>query len=731
MKNESRRRSAEPAKRLPLHAALVALLACGVAAAQDDSPTALRRFIDQQVGGLSKLMVPEDNADLPQPRLSDGTPDPFFQTTEAKRFLGKMLFHDPIRMVRIVPEFGGVPETAQTASCGSCHFGAAASKAGTLINFAAGGEGLGYTDEDGHFVPRRRPRVDLLPRVRSRPLFPGDAMVDELPTLTDVYENLIGTPADGQLSGVGALLATGRLDALDSVGRLAPSVIGFAFNNRLLLDGFAGEADETVGGLNPLGHPAQENLTLLLLDAHRMLSLLPPQPPGGETQPMVLQGIPTYVRLFQEAFPDEAATGNPDDLINDVTVLRATASFLRTVVTRNTPWDRFLAGDDRALTSRQRRGARLFFTTPTFRDDDDDDDHGGHGGDDDNEGHGGDDEDGDDDSREVRGAGCFLCHSGPMLNKQFDDPDVTGVGAFVEDNFFNLGLGDHPLQALNRDVRMDRTFRDEGRKGITDCEDDAFEFRVLTLRQLRDARQFMHNGSFTSVEDVVEYFNDGKPQDREAGSASTLSRRFTHPRGPGSPRGLGLSKREVKDLTDFIENALYDPAFLHFDPSSTTDSFQPSERDLTFSVYRPDLAALGAIDGRMPSGLPPDNNDPLSRRDMGLEFLDVTAQAEVRLIDSDTRSGGRRQEEEYRIRNSGSSIIDTHLLIVAQDLPDGVQMENASGITSTGDPYRRVFLRDGVLLPGQSFTQELRFRRESDAPPVSYTLLLLSGQGNP
>lgn len=37
-------------------------------------------------------------------------------------------------------------------------------------------------------------------------------------------------------------------------------------------------------------------------------------------------------------------------LVNGDTVLRAMATFLRTVVTRNTPFDRFLAGDDNGLT---------------------------------------------------------------------------------------------------------------------------------------------------------------------------------------------------------------------------------------------------------------------------------------------------------------------------------------------------------------------------------------------
>ena len=54
----------------------------------------------------------------------------------------------------------------------------------------------------------------------------------------------------------------------------------------------------------------------------------------------------------------------------------------------------------------------------------------------------------------------------------------------------------------------------------------------------------------TSVKDVVRYFNAGLPQDAEAGAANTLTTRFTHPRGPGSPPGLGLTRDQVDDLAD-------------------------------------------------------------------------------------------------------------------------------------------------------------------------------------
>ncbi len=679
-----------------------------LAAAQGLSPEQLRRFIDHQVGGIQTLIVPAHDTGLPQPRLANGRPDPQFEITEAKRYLGKMLFHDPIRTVRILPEFGGVPATRQTASCASCHLGEAASKAGTLLNFAVGGEGRHYTDAAGTFIPRRRPRADL-PALRSAPLFPGDALVDELPTLTDIYEFAVGSPARGRkLPPPGNLLRTGRLDALDSVARNAPGAIGAAFNNRLLLGGFAGEPDDAPGGLNPFNFPAQESVALLLLDAHRMLDL----------QSAELQQIPVYVQLFRDAFPAEAAqadaTGDLNQLINDITVLRATATFLRTTVTRDTPWDRFLAGKNGALTLSQRRGARLFFT-----------------------------------SARSGGAGCYRCHSGPMLNKQVDDPDVAGVGHFVEENFYNLGLGDHPLQALNRAARRDPTFRDDGRREITGRDGDAFKFRVLTLRQLKDARFFFHNGAFTSVKDVVRYFNDGVPQDAEAGAAPTLTARFTNPRGPGA-RGLGLSKAQIDDLTDFLENALYDPAFVRYDPQSPTQMFQLSPPDVLYSVHRPDLARLGAVDGRPPSGRPQDNDDPLSRRDMGLEFLDVTDRATIAPAidptpasqaaagDDGRRDGDRgdwpgahRDRRDYRITNTSAAPIDTHLLVIARGQSYDVELVNASGRTAGGDPYRRIFLPDGVLSPGQSVVVSLRFRRHRQAPPPTFTLQLLSGQGEP
>ncbi|MFZ5896256.1 MAG: cytochrome c peroxidase [Myxococcota bacterium] len=712
----------------------------GHAHVRTPSSTRLRELIARQVGGLDKLQVPPDDESIPLPPEDPSRPGRY-KTTEAKRYLGKLLFHDPIRTVRInintnvnppiregeprdLPSgtaFGGTVEssnpsvqkvvdaTKSTGSCGSCHLGEAAGKAGAVLNFNVGGEGRGYTDEYGNYIIRRRPQKGLILRESAQlphmKLFEGDTGVDSLPTLTDIYRVAgsleVATPARQKADPLPeALLATGRLDQLDSVARQSPSMIGFAFNNRLLLGGFAGESNSLPAGLNPLNDPAQENLTLLLLDAHRMLDF----------ESAALQSIPAFVELFRQAFPEEAQdydackSAEPNaacqeqlnKLVNDDTVLRATATFLRTAVTRDTPFDRFLAGEE-ALTARQRRGAALFFTKA---------------------------EDG--------GAGCFSCHSGPMFNKQVNDPDVTGIGRFVEENFFNVGIGDHPVQALNAlrrgRLRFDRQGRvlphgeDTGRQEITQNPDHAYKFRSLTLRQLKEARTFFHNGSFTEVRDVVSYFNDGIPQDKEfAGRAKTLDPRFTHPRGKNAPRGLGLSEEQVDAVADFLENGLYDPGFAR--------AFQPNAADLTYSKNRPELAAIGAKDGQLLSGLAVDNNDPLSRRDQGLEFLDVSQQVRVDRIHSE-RSGSR-VEEVYRLKNISDSVVDTHLLIIVRGLPSEVRLNNASGTTRSGDPYVRVFLRDGVLQPGQEISQRFVFNDGARRRPLAPTITLLSGQGNP
>jgi hypothetical protein len=168
------------------------------------------------------------------------------------------------------------------------------------------------------------------------------------------------------------------------------------------------------------------------------------------------------------------------------------------------------------------------------------------------------------------------------------------------------------------------------------------------------------------------------------------------PAGKDAPRGLGLGKDQIDAVADFLENGLYDPGF--------AKAFQPNEADLTYSTNHPELAALGASDGQLLSGLAVDNDDPLSRRDQGLEFLDVTQR--VRADRIDTKQSRQAREDVYRLTNISDSVVDTHLLVIVRGLTSRVRLKNASGTTHSGEPYLpSVFSEDGVLEPGERITR--------------------------
>jgi cytochrome c peroxidase len=484
--------------------------------------------------------VPDNDLDLPQPQLPSGDIDPRYAITEAKRYLGKLLFHDPVRSTDIHPGLGGDFSTAQTASCGSCHFGEAAAKAGQLFNFGVGGEGRMVMKSNGKFELVRHQNALL---------------TDSIPTtvvLTDDLENVI---------------LHGNFDAVDSAPRLSPSLIGFVYNQRLFWDGAAGEpfdaGNPDKANINPDDLPAGENNAEATSMAHRM-----------GTQHLALQQNAVYRQLFAAAFPEEYQLylqgGLVSDYINSDTVTRSLATFMRTVITRNTPWDAFLAGDDTALTESQLQGAWLFSAAVTSG-----------------------------------GADCISCHSGPALNKQLGDE----LGLLVEENFYNLGLNEHPLREMVRTVLGDPDHHDTGRVTVTANPADVFKFKTPTLRQLKDGRQYMHSGELLSIRSVVEYFNEGVPLGSFSVASGNVAARFTNPHGPGVT-GLGLLEEEIDHLVDFLENGLYDPAFVERDPLSSTRTFDPNFVDLT---YGEDLKALGATDGLLPSWKAVGNDDIVSR----------------------------------------------------------------------------------------------------------------------
>ena len=73
-----------------------------------------------------------------------------------------------------------------------------------------------------------------------------------------------------------------------------------------------------------------------------------------------LAAIPAYVNLFAKAFGD----GSADPVTFD-NVTRALAAFQRTLISNNSAYDRYVAGDASALTPEQQRGMGSFSRAKT------------------------------------------------------------------------------------------------------------------------------------------------------------------------------------------------------------------------------------------------------------------------------------------------------------------------------------------------------------------------------
>jgi len=205
--------------------------------------------------------------------------------------------------------------------------------------------------------------------------------------------------------------------------RSAPSILNAAYADTLFWDGRAGSLEAQV--LGPLSNPIEMGNT-------------------PEQAVRTLTGIPGYVSRFTEVF------GSADFDISHVA--QAIAAYERTLVSGNSPFDRFKYGGERTLLSpSQLRGMKLF--------------------------------------RDKQGPNCAKCH-------RFDDFTAD----FTDFRFHNVGIGiDHPTPDL-------------GRERVTGRAEDRGKFRTPTLRNVADTAPYMHDGRFATLEQVIDYYARGAMQ---------------------------------------------------------------------------------------------------------------------------------------------------------------------------------------------------------------------------
>lgn len=206
--------------------------------------------------------------------------------------------------------------------------------------------------------------------------------------------------------------------------RSAPSVWNAAFLTVQFWDGRAASLEEQAKG--PVTNPIEMGM------------------PDWDTVIKRLEAIPGYQPMFKKAFPDEKAPLTADN------AAKAIAAYERTLITPNSPYDRYVKGDKEALTAQQVKGMEI--------------------------------------TSEV---GCLSCHSGA----NFSGPgEEMGKGFFMKFPTF---------PGSEYDVKYD-LLKDPGRFEVTKKEADKHMWRVPTWRNIALTAPYFHNGSAPTLEEAVK-----------------------------------------------------------------------------------------------------------------------------------------------------------------------------------------------------------------------------------
>lgn len=115
------------------------------------------------------------------------------------------------------------------------------------------------------------------------------------------------------------------------LGRRAPTALNQAWGHQFFWDGRAASLEDQAKG--PIQAPAEMDLPLT-------------------TAVQRLKEVEGYRRAFDKAFAKEGLT--------ETTIVKAIATYERTIVTGDTPFDRWMRGDEKALPDTARRGFALF-----------------------------------------------------------------------------------------------------------------------------------------------------------------------------------------------------------------------------------------------------------------------------------------------------------------------------------------------------------------------------------
>ena len=258
--------------------------------------------------------------------------------------------------------------------------------------------------------------------------------------------------------------------------------------------------NETLGWDNP---------TLTSLEDQALVPMFNTQPPemgvtGHENEILErFRDDRPYRELFHRAFPEDK------DPVSMGNLIRALASFERTLISGNSLYDRWAYGGEvNALDPDERAGARLFFS---------------------------------------RRLNCFRCHAGFNLS----GPVVYDGSRAPEARFHNTGL-------YNEDGRGSYPEPNTGVQRITRRSEDMGKFRAPTLRNIALTAPYMHDGSIPTLDAVIDHYAaGGRARSLDSGALNLEGHSRTDP----LIKGFQLTLEERRQLIRFLQ-ALTDEGFV-------------------------------------------------------------------------------------------------------------------------------------------------------------------------
>lgn len=202
-----------------------------------------------------------------------------------------------------------------------------------------------------------------------------------------------------------------------------------------------------------------------------------------------------YKELFDKSFPEF----HESQRYSRRTASFALSTYLRSLIADRAPFQRWLRGDYKAMTDQEKRGALVFFDK----------------------------------------GNCSACHSEKNLGSN---------------RFFAIGVND--LDMIPTYLRDPNSSKNLGRGSFTGNPEDMFKFKVPQLYNVGETPFFFHGSSKTSLEEVVEYFNQAIPENPRV-PKEQIAAQF---------RPLNLTEQEKEDLVAFLRNGLRDPDLERYAP---------------------------------------------------------------------------------------------------------------------------------------------------------------------